>query len=118
MSKHYVWRNGGPVETDLMTWAREWENPTEPVSPGAEVPHNHCVAYADWPNKSRVSTVFLGIDYSFGEPGGPVLFETMIFWRGHELDEWRERYRTRDEALAGHAAAVALVMAARGEETT
>lgn len=53
-----------------------------------------------------VSTVFLGVDHSFGE-GSPVLFETMIF--GGEHDGYQERYCTWDEAEAGHARAVELV---------
>jgi hypothetical protein len=61
-------------------------------------------------NGAEVSTVFLGIDHSFGS-GGPLLFETMIF--GGEHDQWCDRYSTRQEAFAGHAAAVAMV---RGED--
>lgn len=53
-----------------------------------------------------VSTVFLGLDHG-GGLGGPVLYETMVF--GGELDGEQERYRTRAEALAGHAAMVARV---------
>jgi hypothetical protein len=48
----------------------------------------------------EVSTVFLGLDYSFGEPGGPILFETRVF--GGELDQEMDRYRTWEEAEAGH----------------
>jgi hypothetical protein len=47
----------------------------------------------------NVSTVFLGLDYSFGE-GTPMLFETMVF--GGKFDGEVERYSTREEALAGH----------------
>lgn len=49
----------------------------------------------------KVSTVFLGLDHSFAH-GAPVLFETMVF--GGPLDQEQERYATRDEARAGHAA--------------
>jgi hypothetical protein len=55
----------------------------------------------------RVSTVFLGIDHQFEEEGPPLLFETMIF--GGALDEEQWRYSTWDEAVVGHAAAVAQV---------
>lgn len=54
----------------------------------------------------RVSTVFLGIDHSFGV-GPPLLFETMIFGGAHSEDQWR--YSTWDEAVSGHEAAVAKV---------
>jgi hypothetical protein len=55
-------------------------------------------AYAEWmkqfPNARRIaettlgecwiSTVFLGLDHSFGLGGQPVLFETMVFWEEHQ----------------------------------
>lgn len=47
----------------------------------------------------RVSTVFLGLDHSFGG-SVPLLFETMIF--GGEHDQFQERYSTWDEAETGH----------------
>lgn len=46
-----------------------------------------------------VSTVFLGINHSFGD-GPPILFETMIF--GGVLDGEQCRYCTWDEAASGH----------------
>ena len=58
-----------------------------------------------------VSTVFLGLDQSFGFSQVPILFETMIFGGPH--DEYQERYATLEEAMLGHERAVALV---RGEE--
>jgi hypothetical protein len=60
-----------------------------------------------------VSTVWLGLDHSFGfGDGRPVIFESMTFtkaaWRGHapmhELDA--DRYCTEEEAQAGHQAMV------------
>jgi hypothetical protein len=47
----------------------------------------------------QVSTVFLGLDSSFGR-GLPILFETMVF--GGEYDERSERYSTWEEAEQGH----------------
>ena len=52
-----------------------------------------------------VSTVWLGIDHSFGG-GTPILFETMVFDPLGESVESR-RYCTEAEALEGHAQAVA-----------
>jgi len=46
-----------------------------------------------------VSTVFLGLDHSWGD-GPPMLFETMIFGGEHDEDQWR--YSTWGEAVAGH----------------
>jgi len=55
----------------------------------------------------RVSTMFLGLDHSFGE-GPPLLYETMIF--GGEHDQYQARYATRKEALAGHKEAEELAL--------
>lgn len=63
-----------------------------------------------------VSTVFLGLDYSFGDSKKPILFETMVFEHAirkekvfgkemeyHEpLDEYSARYHTKEEALTDH----------------
>ena len=54
----------------------------------------------------HVSTVWLGLDHSWGN-GPPVIFETMIFGGAH--DELQGRYCTYAQAVAGHAEAVALV---------
>jgi len=47
----------------------------------------------------EVSTVFLGIDHSFGGVI-PILFETMVF--GGLFDGDQERYSTWEEAEEGH----------------
>ena len=52
-----------------------------------------------------VSTVWLGIDYSFGY-GPPLIFETMVFEHGMADTSYGERYATEVQALAGHARAV------------
>ena len=52
----------------------------------------------------EVSTVFLGMDHSFGS-GPPVLWETMVF--GGPLDQEEERYTCRRAAELGHAEMVA-----------
>lgn len=49
-----------------------------------------------------VSTVFLGLDHNFGD-GPPHLWETMIL--GGPLDQYQERYSSREAALEGHARA-------------
>jgi hypothetical protein len=51
---------------------------------------------------AHVSTVFLGIDHRILGRGPPVLFETMVFWTGHALDQECDRYCTWAEAEAGH----------------
>lgn len=49
----------------------------------------------------RISTVFLGLDHNHREHTNPILFETMIFTAGSP--GVMERYRTWDDAQAGHA---------------
>ena len=55
----------------------------------------------------EISTVWLGIDHSFREEDPPLIYETMAFWLGtptpgHGLEDWCERYTTREQAEAGH----------------
>lgn len=95
----------------------------------------HCpdtIAWAEWMEQARakeltrvaetsvgpvldstlVSTIFLGVNHSFGEP--PILFETMVF--GGPLDGEIQRCGTWDEAAAQHEAVVAQACAALREE--
>jgi hypothetical protein len=53
-----------------------------------------------------VSTVWLGIDHSFGH-GPPLIFETMVFGGG--LDEYLWRWSTVAEAQEGHNRVVQMV---------
>jgi len=48
---------------------------------------------------ARVSTIWLGLDHSFGT-GPPVIFETMVFHDGEDFAQ--DRYATEAEARAGH----------------
>lgn len=56
----------------------------------------------------QVSTVFLGIDHSFGDDDEPILFETMVF--GGDHNESCYRYATKKEALIGHGNIVKMVL--------
>jgi hypothetical protein len=86
--------NGKPViEPDLMTWATWYEAA------------DRSVAKDTLSNGTKVSTVFLGLDHSFGF-GVPLLWETMIF--GGEHDQYQERYASREEAEKGHQRAIEL----------
>lgn len=50
-----------------------------------------------------ISTVFLGLDHSFGFEGGPpVLWETMVFDKDHRNGDEVRRYTSREAALQGH----------------
>lgn len=99
MGGHYILADDGktPVECDLMTWARWFEN------------RGSRVVKQDTVGDVKVSTVFLGLDHRFGVDGPPVLWETMIFGGEHDEDQWR--YASYEAAVAGHAKAVELVSA-------
>jgi len=86
---HYILRNEKVVVVSLMEWAR-W----------MEVPGNKIIEQTK-KGKILVSTIFLGLDYSWSEHGGiPILFETMI--SGGKHDQYQRRYATIEEAREGH----------------
>ena len=88
---HYILKDGEPIlEPDLLTWAKNFEI------------EDRRVALTEF-GGVRISTVFLGLDHSFGD-GAPVLFETMIF--GGAEDGYQERYHTLEESMLGHERAV------------
>ena len=94
MSRHYILDGHEPVACDMMTWARWFESADRHVRQTIQ-------------GDVTISTVFLGLDYSFSDEGPPVLFETMVFEGGHGGD--MERYCTWSQAEAGHARWVAKV---------
>ena len=51
-------------------------------------------------NDLFVSTVWLGLDHSFGH-GDPLIFETMVFNKSGQ-STWVRRYSTEPEAKQGH----------------
>lgn len=75
---------------DLMTWAKAMDADRTVARTTA--------------NGVTVSTIFLGLDHSFGGPV-PILYETMIFGGPH--DGYQERHTTREKAHAGHLRACA-----------
>ena len=91
---------------DLLEWAEWFEHAEE----------KRRIGY-DEVGDLYVSTMFLGLDHSFGIGDKPLLFETMVFEkkestnnsiRGKEfkfhqsLDDYTERYSTKEEAADGH----------------
>src|SRR5262245_48085717 len=87
MSRKYILDGKNPVEVeDIFEWGRWMEIADRRVA-------------RQIINGGDISTVFLGLDHSFGQ-GPPMLFETMIF--GGEYDQEIERYSTWKEAEAGH----------------
>lgn len=74
MPDKYILVNQIPVaEEDLLTWATWFETADRRVA----------ATTLPW---CYISTVFLGIDHSFGF-SDPLLFETMIFWPGEHGTE-------------------------------
>lgn len=86
---------------DLLKWGEWFQNPL-----------NRIVARTILNQRKRiwVSTVFLGIDHSFGF-GKPLWFETMIF--GTSINEKQARYHDYDSALKGHQKMVKSAVQAR-----
>lgn len=86
-SGNYILEGKNVVECDdIHKWASRYEKADRTVAKSEK-------------DGVRVSTIFLGIDHSFGN-GPPLLFETMIFGGKHDEDQWR--YSTWDEAAIGH----------------
>lgn len=52
------------------------------------------------PNGIEISTVWLGIDHNFGMRQRPLIFESMAFFNGKDID--CIRYSTEEEARLGH----------------
>jgi hypothetical protein len=66
---------------------------------------------ADMVGAWYISTVFLGMDHSFGD-GPAVLWETMVF--GPEpWGDWQDRYTARADAEAGHKRIHDLILAGK-----
>lgn len=96
--KFYILDGKIPVPCDdIIKWGHMFESA------------DRVVAKSDVGNGVRVSTVFLGLDHSYGE-GPPLLFETMIFGGVHA--GYEERCSTWDEAEKQHQIAVAIARSA------
>src|SRR3982751_5760752 len=98
MSERYILdENKNAIRCDdLIEWARNFEHLDKRVG-------------IDRVNGKRISTVFLGIDHSFGSNDGPLLFETMVFKDNGYDDIYCERYKTYNEAVTGHNRVIELV---------
>lgn len=86
---YYILKNKVPVKVDLLEWAQWFEN----------FPDRH-VGLNNLGDEVHISTVFLGLDYSFTSRRSPILFETMIF--GGEHNEFQQRYHSWEEAEEAH----------------
>lgn len=102
--RYWILENGEPKPVpSVMSWARWLESLKD---------EDRRVAYTSISADIQVSTVFLGIDHSFGGPV-PLLFETMVFGGVRDGTQWRTS--SRADALATHQATVAAVEAAQHE---
>lgn len=89
MGDYYILDGKTPVKCGLMEWAKWFGNNDRKV--------NHTVI-----GKITISTVFLGIDHSFGFEGEwlPILFQTMVF--EGKMDGAIARYSSWEQAEEGH----------------
>lgn len=101
MSEWYG-RDGQPIP-ELMVWARKL----------ADYDYKR-VAEDTLEDGRWVSTVWLGLDHSFGS-GPPLIFETMVFNSKGGDENYCERYSTEAEAVAGHQRVVDALKAGRDE---
>jgi hypothetical protein len=94
--KHWILVNDKLKEVDLMTWAKWFEDKTNPGRITAQTKVKGIF----------ISTVFMGLDHSFGGKV-PILWETMIFNAKHKaLKDYQVRYSSLKDAKAGHEYAV------------
>lgn len=95
---YYILKDRKIIKVDLWTFAAWYED------------HSKRRIKYDELNGFEISTVFLGLDQSFGLQPVPVLFETMIFGPPEsDINEMQWRYKTIEGAEHGHNAAVQIV---------
>ena len=84
--RYYILVDRLPVAVDHDTWMRWFETSDRQIGD-------------DKIGKTRVSTVFLGIDHNFYGSSGPLLFQSLIFDGPLASEMWR--YATYGEAERG-----------------
>lgn len=99
---HYILEEKLAKPVDFLTWAMWYQNA------------DRTVARTDIDNVI-VSTVFLGLDFSFGSENIPELFETMIL--GGDLDGTKIRCATWEQAEQLHERHVSMVRAENEDDT-
>ncbi len=102
MIQHWILDDEGrPRRADVMEWAEWWE-----------VFENR-IQFETFVDHVRVSTIFLGIDHSFGGPI-PILWETMALGDGIDDPPQERCGGSREQAEEMHRRVVAEVRAAMG----
>lgn len=100
IGKYILNRSGEPeLCENVIQWARWFEN------------GDARIVASDRVGDVRVSTVFVGLDHSYGD-GEPLLWETMIFGGPH--DGYQNRYTSKADAIVGHATALNIAMGLHG----
>ena len=91
MTGYYILKGDRVIpEPDVITWGKWFETANRQI----ELTETKSL---------RISTVFLGLDHSFGDGDTPILFETMVFEHSRPAHELAcQRYATIDEARKGH----------------
>ena len=110
MSEYYG-LDGQPITME--EWSKVWQQKRARAAQadGWTTPEEDSTRIGyDTVGKAHVSTVWLGLDHSFGL-GPPIIFETMVF--GGEYDQYCTRYSTKEQARAGHKRVVADLRAGR-----
>lgn len=100
--------NAVPMEADpndpmglVLSWSNEFDNPLRQVG-------------YDQVGDAEISTVFLGLDYGYGD-GPPQVWETAVFLGDNVTIS--ARYASREQALEGHREIVAQVRDGRLRQT-
>lgn len=99
---HYILEEKAIKKVDFLTWAMWYQNADRTV---ARTQLDDVI----------VSTVFFGLDFSWGTENVPELFETMIL--GGELDGEKVRCATWEQAEELHERYVAMVRAEIEDDT-
>lgn len=109
MANYYILdgQTAVPVD-DALEWATWNEAQRESLANGGPWANRVAETYI---NECRISTVFLGVNYSFMPDTPPLIFETMVFPDDDGGESHCERYSTWAEAEEGHARIVAAVEA-------
>lgn len=101
MNEFWILKGKTPIKVGIAEWAL-WNE--ENWKKGKRIVNKTTIGTV------LISTVFLGLDHSFGDDGPPILFETMVF-NGEFCGEMN-RYNTWDEADEGHEEMVKKVLGA------
>ena len=95
---YYILKNGKPVhEPDVLKWAAWFE-----MHDHTRIVERTTIRRNDV--EIVISTVFLGINHSWGVSKKPILWETMVF--NGPSDQYQVRYTSLAAAKKGHAKVV------------